>query len=174
MPETKTSEVADSEPRVASPPAEPSDKETSPERSKVVYATPPLQLARLLGEEDGGWRVEVFGAERVVGADDDVDPALLREVSARGGRVMLEVVGPDQSPLIAGVLQVRRALEIDADGDVVAELRSLRLRATKELLLTTGRAMLWVKTEDVELYGKEVLTRAREVAKILGRMITLN
>ena len=34
--------------------------------------------------------------------------------------------------------------------------------------------MLHVASDDVEQYGREVLTRAREVAKTLGRMIALN
>ena len=55
-----------------------------------------------------------------------------------------------------------------------AKVRTFELRATKDFLLTTGRAMLRADGEDLELYGREVLTRAREVAKILGRMITLN
>lgn len=144
------------------------------ERPKVVYAYAPLSLARLLGPApEGGWRVAAHGAERTVQAAEDVDPQLLAEVAERGGRVLLEANG-QEAPRIAGVVQVRRALEIDANGDVVASIRSLDLRATKDLLLTTGKAMLWVKREDVELYGREVVTKAREVAKILGRMIALN
>ncbi len=161
--------------------AKPKDAEVEPlaegsveERPKVVYAYAPLSLVRLLGPgPQGGWRVAANGAERTVQAAEDVDPKLLAEVAERGGRVLLETIGQD-SPRIAGVVQVRRALEIDAQGDVVATIRSLELRATKDLLLTTGKAMLWVKREDVELYGREVVTKAREVAKILGRMITLN
>lgn len=144
------------------------------ERPKVVYAVAPLSLGRLLGAgEAGSWRVVVHGAERTAAAAEDVDPKLLAEVAERGGRVLLEAVG-QEAPRIAGVVQVRRALEIDERGDVVAKIRSLELRATKDLLLSTGRAMLWVKAEDVELYGREVVTKAREVAKILGRMIALN
>ena len=144
------------------------------ERVKVVYTSPPLSLARLLGPAAAGrWRVEAHGAELEVEAAPDVDPALLAEVVARGGRVLLEA-SPDEAPRVAGVLQVRRALELDEHGDVRAKVRTFELRATKDFLLTTGRAMLRADGEDLELYGREVLTRAREVAKILGRMITLN
>jgi len=142
------------------------------ERPKVVYTLPPLQLARLLGEVEGGWNIEIGGGERRVEASADVDPALLREVAARKGRVLVET--SEGAPKIAGVLQVRRALEIDASGDVEATVRSMRVRAKREIQLTTERALIWIKGEDIEIYGKEVLTRAREVAKILGRLISLN
>lgn len=144
------------------------------ERTRVVYTQPPLQLARLIAEEEGGFRVELGGGQHVLPAASDVDPALLREVVARQGRVLVETHASDGSALIAGVVQVRRTLEIDEHGDVVASLRSLRLKARQEIQLTTERALVWIKGEDVELYGKEVLTRAREVAKILGRLISLN
>lgn len=145
------------------------------ERPKVVYTQPPLQLARLIAEEEAdGWRIELGGVERVVEASSDVDPALLRDVVRRAGRVLIETLSADGAPRIAGVLQVRRTLEIDEHGDLVASLRSMQVRATREIQLTTERALVWIKGDDLELYGKEVLTRAREVAKILGRLISLN
>lgn len=145
---------------------------TPSERPKVVYTQPPIQLARLVTEENGRWRIELGGGLQLVDASPDVDPALLRDVAARSGRVLVETA--DGVPRIAGALQVRRAIEIDENGDVVTTLRSMRVRATREIQLTTERALVWIKGEDVELYGKEVLTRAREVAKILGRLISLN
>ncbi|MGE0784920.1 MAG: hypothetical protein AB7S26_04465 [Sandaracinaceae bacterium] len=139
---------------------------------KVVFTQPPLQLARLVREEDGAFVVAIAGTERRAERAEDVDPALLREVVERGGRVLVET--QDGHLEIAGVLTTRRPLEIDMNGDVSATVRTLRLRAAREVLLTTERAMMRIKGEDVELYGREVLARARDVAKILGRLISLN
>ena len=108
------------------------------ERPKVVYTQAPLSLARLLGPTEDGRRIESHGTESVVAASSDVDPALLREVAERGGRVLLEIPAGDGPPQIAGVVQVRRTLEIDEEGNVFAKLRSLELRATQSVLLSTG------------------------------------
>lgn len=130
-----------------------------------------LSLA-VVRERDGAFVVEIAGEEIPASVAPDVDPALLREVAARGGRVLIESAGG--APVIAGALQTRRALEIDPHGDVVATLRSMKVRAAREVQLSTERALVWIKNDDIELYGREVLTRAREVAKILGRLISLN
>ena len=142
------------------------------ERTKVVYTQPPISLAPLLSESQDEWHIELAGVERSVSCAPDVDRALLREVVARKGRVLIEIV--DGEPRIAGVLQTRRGLEVDQNGDVLAELRSLRVKVTEEIQLSTARAFIALKRDDIEIYGKEVLTRAREVAKILGRLISLN
>lgn len=139
---------------------------------RVVYTQAPLVLAPLLERRGERWCVLLGGTERELETASDVDPSLLDEVAERGGRVLVETVGG--TTRIAGVIQTRRALAIDADGAVDASVTSFRVRAKRELLLTTERAFVWVKGQDVELYGREVLTRAKEVAKILGRLISLN
>lgn len=139
---------------------------------RVVYTQAPLALAPLLGRRGERWGVLIGGGERELPAASDVDPALLEAIAARGGRVLVETV--NGAAQIAGGVQTRRALEIDEEGAVDAQVTSFRVRAKRELLLTTERAFVWVKGQDVELYGKEILTRAKEVAKILGRLISLN
>jgi hypothetical protein len=42
------------------------------------------------------------------------------------------------------------------------------------VLARTGGAFVQVKDDEAEVYGTRVITRAREVAKILARMISLN
>lgn len=143
------------------------------ERTRVVYTHAPLQLARLVAHSDQGWRIEVAGAESHVLAAPDVDPALLDEVLARGGRVLVESTSQGETK-IAGVMQTRRAVEIDPDGHVSAKVRSFTVEASGEVLLKTTAAFLRVQAKNVELYGGEVLTRARDAARILGRLITLN
>ena len=75
---------------------------------------------------------------------------------------------------IAGVVQTQRSLTVDANGEVNADVRAFRIRVERELLLSSAQAFVRVKRRDIELYGGEVLTRARDVARILGRLISLN
>lgn len=105
-------------------------------------------------------------------AEPDVDVALLEQVAAQQGRVVLDDVAGEAT--IAGVLMTTRALGIDAQGDVAAKVRSLRIDVEKDATLVAPEAFLRVRPGEVEVYGVRVLTRAREVAKILAAMIKLN
>lgn len=142
-------------------------------RPRVVYTSAPLMLARLLGRDGERWTLELGGEPRSVEAAPEVDPALLAEVLEQGGRVLVETA-PSGAATIAGVVQTRRAVTVNPDGEVDLEVRAFRVRADREVLLSTARAFVQVKVQDVELYGNEVLTRARKVARILGRLISLN
>jgi hypothetical protein len=122
---------------------------------------------------DGRWRVRAGGAELVAEADRAIDPALLREAIATGARVVLEAA-PGAPPVIAGVLATARALTIDRTGAVEAEVRRLALTATEEALLRGPGAFVRLKVDEVELYGKRVVSRARELCRILGRMVKIN
>ena len=53
-------------------------------------------------------------------------------------------------------------------------MNKLRLTAHAELLLSAPRTFLRMKAGEVEVYGDRVITRAREIAKTLARMISLN
>jgi hypothetical protein len=146
-------------------------EESPPIEARVVYTHAPVQLAVLLGGDGTRWRVRMGSTERELEAAPDVDPALLLEVAAREGRVLVDAGPP---ALIAGVLQTSRSLSIDRDGHVAAEVKSLRIKAIDEVVLRTEAAFVRVRDSDVELVGRKVVMRARTIAKILGRMIALN
>ncbi|MBX3276027.1 MAG: hypothetical protein KF729_37595 [Sandaracinaceae bacterium] len=142
-------------------------------RPRVVYTNAPLQLARLIERDGVAWALELGGERRTVEAGPDVDPALLDEVLERGGRVLVESTS-NGALTIAGVVQTQRTLTVDADGEVNVDVKAFRVRAERELLLSSAHAFVRIKRKDIELYGGEVLTRAREVARIIGRLISLN
>jgi hypothetical protein len=129
---------------------------------------PAVGLGVVLGEEDGRWRARVGGAERLLDADASVDPALLREAAATGARVVLD------GAVIVGVLATRRALTIDPQGAVEAHVRRFALTAADEALLAGPGAFVRLKLDDVELYGRRVISRARELCRVLGRMVKIN
>jgi len=128
-------------------------------------------LATVLAEESGGWRVRIGAEEQVVGLDPSVDPALVREALEEGARGLVEA---KPEPVLVGVVQTSRALRVDRQGGVDAEVERFQVRASQGATLKTATAFLQVKGAEVELYGERILSRAREVAKILARMINLN
>jgi hypothetical protein len=128
-------------------------------------------LATVLAEEAGGWRVRIGKQEQVVPLDACVDPALMHEALADGARVLVEA---GAAPVVVGVVQTSRALRVDRQGGVDAAVERFQIQARQSATLKTGTAFMQVKGAEVELYGTRVLTRAREVAKILARMINLN
>jgi hypothetical protein len=128
-------------------------------------------LATLVAEEAAGWRVRIGTREQTVPLDASVDPELVREALAEGARVLVEA-GP--SPVLAGVVQTSRALRVNREGRVDATVERFRVHANESATLQTASAFMRVKDAEVELYGTRILTRAREVAKILARMINLN
>ena len=128
-------------------------------------------LATVLAEEAGGWRVRIGAREQVVALDPSVDPALVREAMAQGARALVEA---RPSPALVGVVQTSRALRVDRGGKVDATVERFQVQAHQGATLKTASAFLQVKGAEVELYGERILTRAREVAKILARMINLN
>ncbi len=152
------------------------ERASQPERARPQRREAPaipsgLVLGTLLERQGSAFRVRVAGAERLLPWDPAVDPALLEQAMASGARVVVEL---GAAPAIVGALVVARPLSIDRHGDVEARVRRLRLTAVDEVLLRTGGAFARLKGGELELYGDRVLTRAREVARILGRMIKLN
>jgi hypothetical protein len=128
-------------------------------------------LATLVAEEAEGWRVRIGSREQVLPLDPSVDPALMREALEDGARVLVE---SSDMPMLVGMVQTSRALRVDRRGEVKAQVERFSLHARQGATLKTSAAFLRVKGAEVELYGRQVLTRAREVAKILARMISLN
>jgi hypothetical protein len=90
---------------------------------------------------------------------------------ASGARVVVESGAP---ACLAGVLLSSRPVVVNRAGDVEVAARRFLVRAGEEAVLATARSFVRVASEEVELYGQRVLARAREVAKILGRLIALN
>ncbi len=130
-----------------------------------------VRLARVLGREGDAFRVRVAGAERVAACDPSVDPALVEAAIASGARVVVED-GP--APLIVGGLSTGRAVEVTRDGEVALSVKRFRVAAEEEISLRTRAAFLQVTGGEVEIFGRRIVSRAREVARLLARVIQLN
>lgn len=146
---------------------------TFAERLEPAPAPGSLTLAELIRPlDEESWQVRVGGGLREATRDEAVDPALLVVCAEQRRRVVILADG--ERLVIVGTLQVRRALDIDAQGHVEANVESFKVKAKAEVTLQTAAAFVQVKAEQVELFGERVLTRARGVAKTLARMISLN
>jgi hypothetical protein len=141
---------------------------------RVVYTQAPVQLGALLGRADGEgrWRVRAGFVELLAQCDPSVDPTLLDEACVNGARVVLDTSAG--APVIVGTLAVSRSLTVSREGDVDAKVRSLKIAAETEALVQTPHAFLRLQGDEVELSGGRVLTRARELLKLLGRMVKVN
>lgn len=135
-------------------------------------AIPSVGLCTVLGSEGERWRIRTAVGEQLVPLDASVDPLLLEEARLSGARALLEL-GP-AGPRLVGVVQTSRALRIDREGVVDARVERFSLQARKEAVLKTFTAFLQLKGGDVELRGVRTLVRAREMAKVLARIISLN
>jgi hypothetical protein len=125
----------------------------------------------LVGKEDRAWRVRVGREEWIVPPDASVDPALLEEACANQSRVLIDA---SSAPLIVGVVLTSRTLRIDAQGALEAQVERFSIHARKEAVIKTFSSFIQLKGGEVELYGTRILSRAREAAKILARVIHLN
>lgn len=145
-----------------------------PRRAPVTRPDPApgVGLGTVLGREGSGWRVRTAAGDLVAPLDPSVDPLLVEEARGSGARVLLEL-GPAGAVLV-GVVQTSRALRIDRDGVVDAEVERFSLQARSEAVLKTVSAFLQLKAGEVELRGIRTLVRAREMAKVLARIISLN
>jgi hypothetical protein len=137
---------------------------------RVVYTEPPILLAKVIGEEDGSFRIRVGTQEHVVQCDASVDPHVVRLAIASGARVVVERA-PELA--IVGTLQTERTLTVDRAGKLEAALEEIELTANKTLLRVPG-AFIQLKGHEVEVFGNRVLTRARRLAKTLAAMIEFN
>jgi hypothetical protein len=129
-------------------------------------------LGTVLGAEGSRWRVRTATGELVVPLDPSVDPLLIEEARGSGARVLLELGPP--GPVLVGVLQTSRSLRIDRDGLVEAVVERFSLQARSEAVIKTVSAFLQLRAGEVELRGIRTLVRAREMAKVLARIISLN
>jgi hypothetical protein len=130
-----------------------------------------IRLARVLVREGDLFRVRCGGREEVVACDPSVDPALVEAAIASGTRVVVED-GPEKA--IVGALATARAIPVDRDGAVRFSLKRFEVSADEKVLLKTGSAFLSLDGGEVEIFGRRILTRARELARVLARAIQLN
>ncbi len=120
---------------------------------------------------DGRWRVRVGGVEREAAVDASVDPALLDDAAAQGARALLDA---GEGLVIVGVVLTARPVSHARDGSVTVRAPRVVVEAASEALVKTPWSFLRLNQSEVEIAGVKVLTRAREVAKILARVIALN
>jgi len=138
---------------------------------RLVYTQAPVLLATLVEPTESGWRADLGTVERDISVDPTVDPELLVEAARRGSRVIVDASG---APVVVGVIATQRAVLIDAENRVDARVKSFRVDAEESVLLKTPGAFLQAKAQSVEIYGNRVITKARDLAKILAAMIKLN
>ncbi|HEY1908077.1 MAG TPA: hypothetical protein VGG91_18660 [Myxococcaceae bacterium] len=134
-------------------------------------ATGGIRLAIVVGREGERFRVRAGRWERLAACDPSVDPALVEAARASGARVVLEE-GP--APVIVGALATRRAVEVGPDDEVRLSVKRFAVEAAEEVVLRTRSAFLRAKGDEVELFGGRILSRARELARVLARAIQLN
>lgn len=144
--------------------------EAAPE-PRLVYTQAPVMLGRLIERGERGWVIDLGALRREVSVDESVDPALLDEAHETGARVLVDA---SASPSIVGVVATRRGLSLDREGRVSAKVKALEIDAEEEVLLKVPGAFIRAKAREVEVYGERVITRARNLAKILAAMIKLN
>ena len=134
-------------------------------------ATGGIRLVAVVGREGDRFRVRSGRWERLVACDPSVDPALVEAARASGARVVLEE-GP--APVIVGALATRRAVEVGPGEEVRLSVKRFAVEVAEEAVVRTRSAFLRVKGDEVELFGGRILSRAREVARVLARAIQLN
>jgi hypothetical protein len=126
-----------------------------------------IRLARVAGREGDLFRVVLGRREQAVACDPSVDPALIEEAIASGARVVVE------EDTIVGTLATTRSIPVDRQGAVQISVTRFEVTA-REALLKTGSAFVSIKNDEVEIFGRRILSRARELARVLARAIQLN
>ena len=137
----------------------------------VAPAAGGIRLAVVVGREGDLFRVRAGRWERLAACDPSVDHALVEAALTSGARVVLE---EQPAPVIVGALATRRAVEVGPGEEVHLSVKRFVVEATEEALLRTRSAFLRVKDDEVELFGGRILSRARELARVLARAIQLN
>ena len=120
---------------------------------------------------DGSWRVRVGAGVVAAGCDATVDPALVEDAMRTGARVVLDMAA---GPMIAGVLLTAKPVTIDREGVLSVEVKRFVVSAAEEALIKTQAAFVQVKGNEVETFGYRVVSRARELLKVLGRNVRIN
>jgi hypothetical protein len=141
-----------------------------PEAVKGTASVGSIGLARVLAREGDLFRVLRGQREELAALDPAVDPALVEDAMASGARVIVE-----DGPVVAivGALQTSRSVAVGRDGAVRLSVERFEVTA-HEALLKTHSAFVSIKADEVEIFGTRILSRARELARVLARAIQLN
>jgi hypothetical protein len=129
-----------------------------------------IALATVVGREGDRFRIRYGRRERLASCDPSVDPAVVEAAIATGARVVVEEGG---DPAIVGALCTARTVSIDRDDGVRLSVKQFQVTA-QEALIQTPSAFVSVKGDEVEIFGRRILSRARELARVLARAIQLN
>jgi hypothetical protein len=132
-----------------------------------------VALATLAGSAGQGFRVRLGDRDVAAAVDPAVDPQLLTGLLGRNARVLVDL-SAEGRPVIVGALVTRRVVEIDAQGDVDVSVRRFAVSAQEKVLLRLPAAFVQLTQDEIELYGRRVLSRARDLFKVLATMIKLN
>lgn len=130
----------------------------------------PIAIATVVAREGDRFRIQCGRRERIASCDSSVDPAVVEEAISSGARVVVEW---GSEPAIVGALVTARAVRIERDGDVRLCAKRFRVSA-EEAIVQTPSAFLSLKGDEVEIFARRILSRARELARILARAIQLN
>jgi len=120
---------------------------------------------------EGSWRVRVGPSVHAMACDPSVDPRVVDEAAASGARVVVDL---GAEPVIVGALVTARPVTVGRDGVLALEVRRFVVTAAEEAMIRTQAAFVQVKGGDVESYGNRVVSRARELLKVLGRNVRIN
>jgi len=120
---------------------------------------------------DGQWRVRVGTSVHAMACDPSVDPRVVDEAAASGARVVVDL---GAEPVIVGALVTARPVTVGRDGVLALEVKRFVVTAAEEAMIRTQSAFVQVKGADVESYGNRVVSRARELLKVLGRNVRIN
>jgi hypothetical protein len=131
---------------------------------------PALALAEVVAREGDHFRIRCGVRERIARCHDSVDPAVVEEAISSGARVLVEW---GSEPLIAGALATRKNVHLDRDGGLRLSVKEFEVTA-EQALIRTPSAFVSVKSDEVEIFGRRILSRARELARILARAIQLD
>ena len=139
-------------------------------QSRVVYRLPPISLGIATARQGMKCSVRVGSAEAMLDLDPSVDPALIDEAIAEGGRVVVDPA----SNTVCGLLQTTRAVTIDRSGVVSSTVRRFEITAEESVPLKTATSFLKLDDERAEIYAREAVVRARGAVRALARLIKLN
>lgn len=137
---------------------------------------PTLTMARVVSL-DAEARVAVLqlGARESVAAplDEALELVVVETALARGERVLVERDGARL--VVLGALRTSATPGVDAIEDLTLRAGRLRLEAEHRLLLRSGEASTELRAHGrIETRAVEIVSRASETQRLVGRLVRLN